>query len=299
VTFTNVIAGDTVTAGAVTVNTAGNLSSSGHLDAGSYSGIENVTGLAGSDAGNYSFAGLAGAYTVTSAPLTVTYTANAASSTYGQTPAGLSGTTSTIGLIEGDALGGSAAFTTPAGATTHVGGYAITGAGITAGSNYQITAVQAPDNATALTINPAAVTVTYTATPTTQTAGSTPTGLTGTTSATGLVNGDTLSGTAIFTTPATAASPAGSYAVDGSGLNASDDYVLTAIQSPSNATALTLIKPAITAQSLTSFVEWVFPPYRPYLSLLPCRPIKVSRTYRANGEVVLTKVQGGGNCPVP
>jgi hypothetical protein len=103
----------------------------------------------------------------------------------------------------------------------------------------------------------------------------------------------------VFSTPATAASPVGTYAIDGSGLTASDDYLLTAVQSPGNATALTLTKAPITAQSLTSFVEWVFPPYRPYVSLLPCRPIKVSQTYRANGQVVLTKVQGGGDCPLP
>jgi len=299
VTFNNLIEGDMVSAGAVTINTAGNLSSSGHFNAGTYTGIESVSGLTGADAANYSLAGLAGNYSVSQASLTITYTANTSSRIYGQAPVGLTGTGSATGLIDDDTLTGTAAFTTSAGATANVGTYAVTGAGLTAGSNYLVTTAQAAANASALTITPASLTITYTATPATRTSGSTLAGLTGTASSTGLVNDDTLSGTATFTTPATSASPAGSYAIDGTGLTASSNYTVTYVQTPANASALTLTKALLTGQSLTPFVEWVFPPYRPYIALIPCRPLKVSRYYGGNGQVVLTKVQGGGDCPVP
>ena len=79
--------------------------------------------------------------------------------------------------------------------------------------------------------------------------------LSGTASASGFANGDTMqsaiSGTAVWTTTATAASPAGSYAIDGSGLVVSPNYTLTIVQSPANGTALT-IQPS--GQSQTAFV---------------------------------------------
>ncbi len=293
------MSGDNVVLGPVTLTTGGNLSASGHLNAGTYAGIEQVSSISGTDIGNYTFAGLTGSYTVTPATLMVTYTATAASTTYGVAPGALTGTYTATGLVDGDNLGGSAAFTSSVSATTHVGTYAITGSGITADSNYTLTSVQAAGNATALAVNPASLTITYTATPLTRNAGTTPTGLTGTSNAVGLVNGDTLSGTAAFTTPATAASPAGSYAINGSGLTASSDYTLTAVQAPGNATALTLLKPPATAQSLATYVQDVIPVYHPFMTLRPCEPLKVSRVYRTDGQVVLTRVQGGGDCPLP
>ena len=71
--LTGVIPGEQVTLGTVAVNTAGNTSTSGHLKAGSYSGIESVgSALGGSGAGNYSFAGAVGNYTVSPLSLAVT-----------------------------------------------------------------------------------------------------------------------------------------------------------------------------------------------------------------------------------
>lgn len=91
-----------------------------------------------------------------------------------------------------------------------------------------------------LTINPAALT--YTATAASLTAGQAIAGLTGT--LTGLVGGDTLAGnttgTLSWTTPATAASPAGVYAINGGGLTLTTaNYTLN--QAAGNATALTLV----------------------------------------------------------
>ena len=81
VTFTNVVAGDVVSAGSVAVNTTGNTSTSNHLNAGTYTGVESVTGLSGADSGNYSFAAPTGDYTVS--PLALTASIAAGSSVYG------------------------------------------------------------------------------------------------------------------------------------------------------------------------------------------------------------------------
>ena len=74
--------GNSLTAGTVTVNASGNTSSSGYLNAGSYTGIESVgSTLSGTDAGNYNFAGAVGDYTVNKLALTGTITTG--TSTYG------------------------------------------------------------------------------------------------------------------------------------------------------------------------------------------------------------------------
>ena len=99
--------------------------------------------------------------------------------------------------------------------------------------------MQAAGNASALTVDPA--TLTYTANGASQTyGGATPT-LTGT--VTGFVNGqnqaDATTGTLTFSTPATAASNVGTYAINGSGLTADNgNYVF--VQAAGNATALTV-----------------------------------------------------------
>ena len=82
VAFINAVAGDNLGA-TIAVNTTGNLSSSGNLKAGSYAGIESVTALTGANAGNYSFAGITGNYTVSQ--LALTSSIAAASSVYGST----------------------------------------------------------------------------------------------------------------------------------------------------------------------------------------------------------------------
>ncbi|NBX63087.1 MAG: hypothetical protein EBT67_11920, partial [Betaproteobacteria bacterium] len=70
VTFSNKVSGDVVNPDTVTISTAGNTSTSGNLKAGSYSGIQSVSGtLSGTDAANYTFAGTTGNYTVSKATL--------------------------------------------------------------------------------------------------------------------------------------------------------------------------------------------------------------------------------------
>ncbi|WP_291838562.1 YDG domain-containing protein, partial [Limimaricola sp.] len=73
VSFTNVVSGDTVD-GTVDVDTTGNESPGGHLHAGSYTGIENVSGLSGGDAGNYRVGSVAGDYDVSQRALDVSIT---------------------------------------------------------------------------------------------------------------------------------------------------------------------------------------------------------------------------------
>ena len=79
-TFNNVLPWDSLTA-TVAVNTAGNTSSSGHLKAGSYTGIEQVSGLSGTDASDYTFSGVTGNYVVNKLALTAAIAAS--SSSYG------------------------------------------------------------------------------------------------------------------------------------------------------------------------------------------------------------------------
>ena len=194
--------------------------------------------------------------TITPAALTITYTATAASSTYGAAPTGLTGSTAITGLVAGDTAAqvtdGSAMWTTPATATSSVGSYAINGSGIgLASTNYTLSPVQAASNATALTVSPASLTILYTANPTSRALGAANPALTGTETASGLVNDDTLgsvtSGMAVFTTPATRTSAAGQYAINGSGLTGSSaNYTYTYDQAEGNATALTIAQSAVT-----------------------------------------------------
>ena len=192
----------------------------------------------------------ASALQITPAALTITYTANPFSRTYGTYNPALSGTQVVTGLVNGDQqsaiVGGVARFTSTATNTAHVGRYAINGWGLKdLSTNYTLNIVQAVSNAAALTINPATLRITYTATPVTSSYGIAPTGLTGSYSANGFFNGDsaanTLSGTAVFTTAATATSSPGKYAVNGTGLvSINADYVLQTSQYWNNVRALTI-----------------------------------------------------------
>ncbi len=172
-------------------------------------------------------------------PATLTYVANAASKTYGSANPSLSGSVS--GFVNGDtensSTSGTLAFTTAAAVGTGVGAYTINGSGLSA-ANY--TFQQDSGNATALRINPALLT--YTATAASKTYGSANPSLSG--SVTGFVNGDTqgsaTAGTLAFSTSATSATGVGSYAVNGSGLSATN---YTFQQDSGNATAL-IINPA-------------------------------------------------------
>lgn len=129
-------------------------SSQGAVNAGQY--LITPQGLT---AANYNLVYGAGQLTVN--PATLTYVAGAASRTYGATNPTLTGAVS--GFVNGETLAsattGVASFNTPATATSAVGSYPVTGAGLAANhGNYVL--VQGAGNQTALTISPAALTVT-------------------------------------------------------------------------------------------------------------------------------------------
>ena len=79
-TFSNMVAGNSVTA-TVAVNATGNTSTSGNLKAGTFNGIEYITGLSAADPSDYTFAGVKGNYTVN--PLALTAAIGSSSSIYG------------------------------------------------------------------------------------------------------------------------------------------------------------------------------------------------------------------------
>ena len=118
----------------------------------------NGSGLTANN-GNYNFVQAAGnATALTIDPATLTYTANAASRTYGSVNPAFSGTVS--GFVNGESqaavASGTLAFTSPATAS-RVGSYAINGSGLTAiTGNYNF--AQAAGNAVALSIDPATLT---------------------------------------------------------------------------------------------------------------------------------------------
>jgi len=186
-------------------------------------------------------------------PATLTYAANPVSRVYGSLNPTLSG--SVTGFVNGDTVAsattGVEAFTTLATASSNVGNYAIMGSGLTANyGNYVF--VQVPGNATALTITPATLTLTYMANDVSRTYGSSNPIFTG--SVTGFVKGDTqasaTTGTLTFSTVATASSNVGSYAITGSGLSANfGNYAFN--QAPGNATALTINPRPVTVAATT------------------------------------------------
>ncbi|HEY2010387.1 MAG TPA: MBG domain-containing protein, partial [Rhizomicrobium sp.] len=141
-----------------------------------------------------------------------------------------------------------------AAANANVGSYAITVSNLNVSDGYALS-VQGGT----LTITPA--TLTYLADAQGRYAGQPNSAFSGV--VTGFVNGDTQSsattGTLVFSSTATAATPAGSYAIDGSGLSATN-YVF--VQAAGNATALTVVTPPITGATpvLTGFTAAIQPP---------------------------------------
>jgi len=202
----------------------------------SHVGNYAITGDFSSPAG-YAVNLVAGTLAIT--PATLTYTANPFSRLYGDPNGTLGGDVS--GFRNGDTLGsstiGTLAFTSTATPGSNVGKYAIDGGGLQAG-DYVF--VQAPGNATALSITPA--TLTYVADPYRRMVG-VPNGTLGG-DVVGLRNGDTLgsatTGILAFQTTAGVNTPTGIYAINGGGLQA-NNYVF--VQGPGNATALTITPP--------------------------------------------------------
>ena len=221
-TVTGLVNGETL-AGVTTGTAAFSSLATTSSNAGSYA--INGSGLTASN-GNYTLVQAAGnATALTINPATLTYTATPASRTYGATNPAFGGTVT--GFVNGDtpagATTGTLAFATPAPLTSGVGSYAINGSGLTA-NNGNYTLVQAAGNATALTINPAALTIV--ADSKSRAFGVANPTLTAT--YTGLVNGDSsavVSGLTMNTT-ATTASPVGSYPITAAGATAGN-YTIT------------------------------------------------------------------------
>lgn len=190
--------------------------------------------VGGADAANYVITPGTVSTTANITPKSITTAATAANKVYDGTTTAAATVTGT-GVVAGDAV----TFTgTGNFADKNVGnGKTVTVAVGTAGAdagNYSLAAALATTTAS---ITPAPLV--YVAAPATSPAGVTPSGLTGT--VTGFVAGETIAnattGTLAWTTPATAVSPAGSYAINGGGLVA-QNYALS--QAPSSATALTI-----------------------------------------------------------
>ena len=201
---------------------------------------EGVTGYAKRYNADATFvpSGTASTFVYRIAP-TLAITANAGSKVYdGAAPTLTFGTT---GLVDGDTAGTALTGSlTRTGGKNVLGGDAVTIGTLAAQMGYGITYTGAD-----FSINKA--NLTYTANKASSNTGNTPTGLAGTVS--GFVNNETQStattGTLAWTTPATGASGAGSYAINGSGLLA-DNYSFS--QAVGNTSALTLTQSAAAAR---------------------------------------------------
>lgn len=189
----------------------------------------------GANYGNYVFAQAPGNATALAIdPAALTIAALNQTKTYGQNLAPGATAFTASGLVNGDTVTGVNFASDGAAPPANVGAYAIAAGGASGSglSNYTIRYLPGT-----LTVTPA--TLTYVAAPAHVWAGLAPSGLDGT--VTGFVNGDTLdtatAGTPVWSTRATAGSPAGRYAVEGGGL-AAHNYVF--VQAPANAAALTV-----------------------------------------------------------
>ena len=131
-------------------------SSQGATNAGSYA--ITPSGLSANN-GNYTLSYVNGTLTVD--PATLTITVSPASRTYGSsTPAFTGSITGFVaGQNAGNALTGTLTFNTSATPSSNVGSYGVTGGGLTA-NNGNYVFVQAPGNASSLTVTPASLTAT-------------------------------------------------------------------------------------------------------------------------------------------
>ncbi|MEH3104251.1 MAG: YDG domain-containing protein [Sphingomonas phyllosphaerae] len=185
VTYAGFVNGETDAVLGGTLGYAG--TAQGATNAGSYAITPN--GLTSS---NYAITFVDGALTVNKAALALVYTANAATSVYGATPATLGGTVTGTGFVPNESvtdLGGAAVWASPVATTSAAGTYGITGSGVTSG-NYTITASQAAANSSAYTVTKAALTVTGDTTTHVYTGAAQANGFT----TSGLVNDDTVTG---------------------------------------------------------------------------------------------------------
>ena len=151
-----------------------------------------------------------------------------------------------LGLANADAVSSSINVTTPATTGSDVGSYALDGSGLAfsngSAGNYAVTYEPG-----ALNVTPA--TLTYTADPAARIYGDSNPALTGTVG--GFRNSDTLdsatTGSMLFGTTATTTNDVGNYAINGSGLSATN-YVF--VQAPGNATAFSITPRPLTISAL-------------------------------------------------
>ncbi len=223
--------------GAVTYSGTPSITSLGSGSSAHVGTYDITAGLGSLQVSGYQLVFVKGTLTIT--PATLTYTANAASRTYGAVNPLFAGTVS--GFVNGDTLAkatsGTLFFASAANAASGVGSYAISGSGLSAG-DYIF--AQAANNATALTITPA--TLLYVANAASRALGDPNPVFSG--NVTGFVNNETQAsatrGTLVFSSTAAPTSAVGRYAINGSGLTASN-YVF--VQAPANLTALTITAP--------------------------------------------------------
>ena len=209
----------------------------------------NGSGLTANNS-NYVFAQAAGnAAALTINPDTLTYTANAASRLYGAANPVFGGSVS--GFVLGDTLAntttGTLAFTSTATTSSNVNSYAINGSGLTPNTGNYVFA-QAAGNTTALTINPATLTVT--ANEANRLYGAANPAFSAQYS--GFVNGDTaalVSGLQL-TTNANAAAPVGSYTIFPAAAATAPNYKISYVNGTLNVTPAPLTITAPNASRL-------------------------------------------------
>ncbi len=212
--------------------------------------------LRGDFLGNGGYAastGTSASFSVT--PATLTYVATGISRPYGSANPAFTGSVTGFknGQTQVTAITGTLSFTSTATATSDAGFYPINGSGLSA-NNGNYTFVQASGNSTALIITDAILT--YTASAASRIYGDAVPVFSGT--ITGFVNGDNqataTTGTLIFTTTATATSNVGTYAINGSGLTATNDNYSFA-QAAVNSTALSITKRPLYFSGARTFIN--------------------------------------------
>jgi hypothetical protein len=262
---------------------------------GSYADSLTLSAASGTDANNYTISLVGGTLTVTPAPLTVSggttrLTYNGSQQTNSFTVSGLLGNDTVTGVS-----GLARASNVSEGTISDVLSGA-TGSGI---GNYNVSY----SNGT-LTIDPAALTVTYMANEARSPYGSSLSDLSGTVVASGFVGGDGLAnlrGTVVWATTATSNSPVGRYAITGSGLTSSSNYSIVGMQASGNSTAYivtgdTNVSPAGTPVALTATQQSTqqIPETKPSVMLLSSSD-GARQTDTGNQKPADSECPGGGD----
>ena len=240
--------------------------------------LVNGTGLAS----NYSLANTTHSATIAQKALTATVAAP--SKTYDGSTTASPTLTITSGLVGTETVKatGTASFNSKDVATANL--VTVNSTSLANGTNGGLASNYSLAGGETVAANITAKALTYAATAASFGTGTTPTGLRGTLS--GFVSNETQStattGTLAWLTPATSASGAGSYAINGSGLLA-DNYTFS--QAGGNATALTLTRAAasvVTPTQATSFVP-----------VIVANPLPGDTRFTRTAEVALTAKQFG------